>query len=75
MTGYTSMVGGSNHAFSMGSNRVGMMDLGILGGGESYAYGINDMWQVVGAFNVAKGPQHAFVTGPNGGDMTDPPTL
>ena len=32
----------------MGSNGVGMMDLGILGGGESYAYGINDTWQVVG---------------------------
>ncbi|WP_091138560.1 hypothetical protein [Nitrosospira sp. Nsp14] len=48
VTGYTSTVGGSNHAFSTGSNGAGMMDLGILGGGESYAHGINDTWQVVG---------------------------
>lgn len=59
-------------AFITGSHGVGMTDLGMLSSGYlSYAKAINDAGQVVGVSNVAgwHGPT-AFITGPNGTDMT-----
>jgi probable HAF family extracellular repeat protein len=52
-----------------------MTDLGTLGGGASYAVGINDAGQVTGYSFTADGTRHAFITGPNGTGMTDLGTL
>jgi probable HAF family extracellular repeat protein len=38
-----------------------MIDLGTLGGGSSYAYGVNDSGEVVGYSWLADGEQHAFL--------------
>ncbi len=38
-----------------------LLDLGTLGGESSYAYGINDLGQVVGSFMTAQGEMHAFL--------------
>ena len=62
-------------AFITGPNGRGVTYLGSLGGGESYASGINASGQVVGRSNSAAGYPHAFITGPNGVDMTDLGTL
>lgn len=42
-----------------------ILDLGTLGGGMSYASGINDSGQVVGCAWTASGDLHAFRTAPN----------
>src|SRR5258706_1454786 len=43
-----------------------ILDLGTLGGTDSYAYGINSSRQVVGeASNAGIGATHAFPTAPN----------
>jgi probable HAF family extracellular repeat protein len=52
-----------------------MQDLGTLGGGESYARGINDRGQVVGTSNTAGiGYEHAFLYS-GSGPMQDLGTL
>jgi probable HAF family extracellular repeat protein len=62
-------------AFITGPNGLGMRDLGSLGGGTSWAYGINDAGQVVGWSYRYGGGAHAFITGPNGVGMTELGTL
>ena len=57
------------HAF-LYSDGSGMIDLGTLGGSNSYAYGINDSGQVVGQSYVAgSDASHVFLY--NGGVMSD----
>ena len=50
-------------------------DLGTLGGAQSGAYGVNDLGQVAGYSNTLAGPEHAFLSAPNGGALHDLGTL
>jgi probable HAF family extracellular repeat protein len=77
-------VGGTNinisgdlihHAFITGPNGVNITDIGILGGTNSEATGINASGQVVGWSDTSDGKHHAFITGPAGNGMTDLGTL
>ena len=38
-----------------------VVDLGTLGGTDSYAYAVNDLGQVAGASGTADGNVHAFI--------------
>ncbi len=59
VVGFASLSNGYQHAFSeMGGM---MIDLGTLGGGSSYAYGINDSGEIVGYSWLADGGQSAFL--------------
>jgi probable HAF family extracellular repeat protein len=63
--GQAEMAGGNFHAFASGSS--GMMggrttvDLGTLGGTNSFAYGMNDGGTVVGTAQMMGGTYHAFM--------------
>lgn len=49
-----------------------LTDLGTLGGEQSWAYGLNNLGQVVGWANLASGIYHAFVwADDNGNGLTD----
>jgi probable HAF family extracellular repeat protein len=63
-----------SHAFITGTNGAGMTELDDLGGGTSYATGINNSGQVVGWADAAVGYQ-AFVTDTNGTGITNLGTL
>jgi probable HAF family extracellular repeat protein len=51
--------GGSYHAFL--SSGMALLDLGTLGGTQSYAYGLNASGSVVGYSYTADGERHAFL--------------
>ena len=59
----------SGAAYSGGT----MIDLGTLGGTDSWAFGINNNGQIVGGSYTASGQDHAFLY--SGGTMTDLGTL
>ena len=50
-----------------------MIDLGSLGGSQSYGYGINDSGQIVGSSTLSNGAPDAFIY--QNGSMTDLNTL
>jgi probable HAF family extracellular repeat protein len=50
-----------------------MIDLGTLGGFESFGYGINNLGQVTGAADLPGGQEHAFLY--SNGQMADLGTL
>jgi probable HAF family extracellular repeat protein len=63
---------GTGHAFITGADGMDIRDLGTLGGDASGATGINDARQVTGNSDTpGGGASHAFMTGPNRGDVTD----
>lgn len=47
------------------------VELGNFGGYNTFAEAINDVGQVVGSSETAKGDRHAFITGPNGVGIRD----
>jgi probable HAF family extracellular repeat protein len=61
----------SSSAFIIGPNDDGRRESPITSDGYGDAYSINNAGQVAGEFLTAKGVVHAFVTGPNGGGVTD----
>ena len=72
----------TSHAFLSGPNGTRpLKDLGTLGGRYSYGVGVNDSGQVAGASDTAAESAsgytltHAFLSGPNGGTLTDLGTL
>lgn len=74
VTGNSVTPNGAYHAFITQANGVGISDLGTLpGGNTSQGFGINASGQVAGEAEKTGGlvSQHAFVTGPNGSEMTD----
>jgi probable HAF family extracellular repeat protein len=73
------VVGGSStsgetvfHAF-VWTQATGMVDLGTLGGSQSFANSVNGASQIVGWADTASGRQHAFLD--QSGHMTDLGTL
>jgi probable HAF family extracellular repeat protein len=60
-------------AFWSGHPEDPVVDLGTFGGGESWAYGLNNLGHVVGWAELAAGHYHAYVW--NGVEMVDLGTL
>lgn len=76
IVGYSEVSGGNYHAMSVPVTTTGSptVDLGTLGGGNSYAYDVNKSFQIVGASEINSfGYIHAFLY--SGGTMTDLGTL
>jgi probable HAF family extracellular repeat protein len=67
------LASGGPRAFSW-TRDGGLVDLGTLGGANSYAYAVNDSGQVVGSSTTAWGASHAFMWTQAGG-MVDLGTL
>jgi probable HAF family extracellular repeat protein len=57
--GFSQTAAGADHAFLWSDGR--MIDLGTLGGTNSYAWGVNDRGDVVGASETADGRRSAFL--------------
>ncbi|MFZ0687720.1 MAG: Ig-like domain repeat protein [Terriglobales bacterium] len=57
---YYPVPGGTNHAF-LWSQADGLLDLGSLGGGQSWGNGINDQGAVVGSSEVPCYADHGFL--------------
>lgn len=72
VVGLSSTVSGFHHAFRWTSGN-GMVDLGTLGGNESFAFAVNGSNQIVGGADVASGNEHAFLF--QNGSMTNLGTL
>jgi probable HAF family extracellular repeat protein len=51
------------HSYLVDLNSRKVIDLGTLGGNQSFAYGINDAGQVTGYSDTARGIPHDFITG------------
>ena len=72
VVGYSYLAGNAEqHAFlwtpDVANGTTGtMVDLGVLGGSYSIAYGINDLGVVVGSSNAPDSDRHAFVWIPMG---------
>jgi len=74
-TGFASSALAQTRSFFIDLNSKEVTTLGTLGG-DSVAYGINDIGRVVGYSDTGNpGGRHAFITGPNGVGMTDLGTL
>jgi probable HAF family extracellular repeat protein len=59
------------YSYILNINSKTLTDLGTLGGDSTGVQGINEAGQVVGDSRTAAGDWQAFITGPNGGGMTD----
>jgi probable HAF family extracellular repeat protein len=66
VTVHTSAQNTTVHAF-LWSSTAGIQDLGSLGGGSSYANGINNAGQVVGYYATPEGAYRAFLWTASGG--------
>lgn len=60
ITGGSKISTGDTHAF-VWSKEEGMIDIGTLGGKNSYAFSINNRGQIVGHSDTSTGEEHAFV--------------
>ena len=75
MAGYSTTSNGSTHAFLSGPNGGPLIDLGTLGGSNSYGSGVNDSGQVAGYSETSSGSTHALLSDLNGGPLKDLGTL
>jgi len=71
LLGFAHGVASAEKTFLIDLDSRTAIDLGTLGGNESYASGINDAGQVVGYSLTADANFHAFITGPDGEGMMD----
>jgi len=72
MCGYYATHGApEQRAFYLSSGSSAVKDLGSLGGADCLAHAINSRGQVVGISSTAAGSEHAFLSAPDGGVLSD----